>query len=106
MDQENRASRSLARLAASDPDLLPPELHASASPLKFAPVLFVGEREPIGKGVLRALDTTVTRILGKVPRRLAGFLSADRASEPLSVIGAIEAVTQELSSREKPRACL
>jgi len=92
---------ALSRLAASEPDLLPPQLHSSVSPMRLEPVLFLGEREPIGRGVIRALAATVTRAFGNIPRKLAGVLSSNHSAEPLAVMAAIAAVADALSSAGK-----
>ncbi|MGO7532764.1 hypothetical protein [Rhizobium leguminosarum] len=94
---------ALSRLAAAEPDLLPSQLHGSVSPIRLEPVLFVGEREPIGKGVLRALTATAARAFGSVPRKLAGLLSTEGAVEPLAVLDAIAAVSDALQSAGKAR---
>lgn len=94
---------ALARLAAAEPDLLPEPLHGSVSPSRLEPVLFVGEREPIGKGVLRAVVATATRAFGKVPRALATLLAQDGASEPRRVLEVLGVLSQALSDAGKAR---
>lgn len=92
---------ALARLAASEPALLPAELHALAADQRLEPVLFVGEREPIGRGVLRALAATLRRVFGNVPKKLAEFVSAEGSAEPLAVVAAVAAVSDALRSAGK-----
>ncbi len=62
---------AFARFAAHQLDALPAALKADLAPVRLEPVLVVGEREPIGRSVIRALKQTVARLSPRLPRALA-----------------------------------
>ncbi|MGO8661546.1 hypothetical protein ACC805_12300 [Rhizobium ruizarguesonis] len=87
---------ALARLAASEPEFLPSALREHASPMRLEPVLVVGEREPIGKGILRALSATLSRRLKRIPQSLNSVLKGADRPEPMVVVDALAEATKVL----------
>lgn len=84
---------AFARLAAGDAGMLPEALHGLAAGERLEPVLVVGEREPIGISLMRALRATADRCLSRVPKSLKsgldqrGTLSPQEAVEALKALG-------------------
>jgi hypothetical protein len=89
---------ALARLAAGQTFALPAVLQPLAPQVRLEPVIVVGEREPIGRSVLRALRTTLQRCLKRVPRRLETLLVNTADVEPTSVMVALDATANALRS--------
>ncbi len=85
---------TLARLARQEEASLPEALHEFRSPAPLEPVLVVGEREPVGKSLMRALRTTAARCYPELPKALAAALNA--APEPRQVIAAVEVLRATL----------
>ena len=96
---------ALARLASGQQALLPADLHDLHSAERLEPVLVVGEREPVGKSVLRSLNKTAERCFRRVPSPLRAALDVE--PEPRMVIAAVEALRSALvSSRSAAGLCI
>lgn len=80
---------AFARYAAKGVKSLPATLANDAAPVRLAPVLVVGEREPIGQSLLRALRQTVARLPAKAPRALVKRLNE---ADPVQVAGLVDLV--------------
>ena len=89
---------AFARYAAGELDAIPAPLRLDAPRVSLAPVLVVGEREPIGQSVLTALKTTVVRDFGKGGRALLRKLDLVDPSNGREVIGLVEAVATAVKS--------
>ncbi len=81
---------ALARLGLGERDQLPEALRTCCATQRFEPVLVVGEREPVGKSVLRGLRATATRCFETLPRALEAALEAE--PQPPQVMAAVEAL--------------
>lgn len=90
---------ALARLGQRDEGLLPTELKDFSSPVRLEPVLVVGEREPVGTSVMRALRTTAERCFSRIPKSLAAALAA--SAEPRNVMAALEALKATLIADQR-----
>ncbi|HEX8554588.1 MAG TPA: hypothetical protein VF695_07770, partial [Sphingomonas sp.] len=87
----------LSRLAAGSVVALPKGLGELSSDVRLEPVLVVGDREPIGRSVLRGLrNVAVARKLGAGGKALPRLLRDLDSPTPSDVIHAIEAVTDAL----------
>lgn len=82
---------AFARYATGAREALPIELGQSSSPVRLEPVLVVGEREPVGRSLLRALRKTLSR-LGQSPRR--DVVKALAKAEDLDVPSLLAAVSR------------
>ncbi|HEX8412558.1 MAG TPA: hypothetical protein VF637_01545, partial [Sphingomicrobium sp.] len=85
---------ALARLGQGEEVLLPGALQEFVSPVRLEPVLVVGEREPVGESVLRALRATAERCYTRIPKPLAVALAAP--AEPRNVMTAFDALQRSL----------
>lgn len=81
---------ALVRLGLAEKKLLPVELQDFRATQRLEPVLVVGEREPVGQSVLRALRATAARCFTRIPRTLNTALNV--APEPPLVVAALEAL--------------
>lgn len=95
---------ALARLGLADKKLLPPDLQGYSATQRLEPVLVVGEREPVGQSVLRALRASAERCFARIPRVLANAL--DTAPEPQCVIAALDALRAALVAQGKAAGVL
>ncbi len=87
----------LSRLAAGTTTALPGDLGDLPSDVRLEPVLVVGDREPIGRSVLRGLRTVVSgRKSGPGTKALQRLLQDVDAPTSGAVMDAIEAVTAVL----------
>jgi hypothetical protein len=80
---------AFARFAAGAMDALPRELAEITSQARLELVLVVGEREPVGRSLLRALRQTVGRLPQPAPRSVVKRLAA---ADALGVEDLLEAV--------------
>lgn len=80
---------AFARYAARATDMLPAALRGRNAPVRLEPVLVVGEREPIGLSLVRALRQLVARNARKLPKALTKQL---HASETLGATALLELV--------------
>lgn len=83
---------AFARYAANEGERLPATLVGDTAPVRLVPVLVVGEREPIGQSLVRALRQTLARVSAKAPRTLAKRLTevgAAHVAELLDLVGAV-----------------
>ena len=95
---------ALVRLGLADNTLLPRELQDCRSADRLEPVLVVGEREPVGESVLRALRSTARRCFPRLPRALDAALTV--APEPLGVVAALDALCTALVADGKAAGLL
>jgi hypothetical protein len=95
---------AFARLGLADKKLLPQELQPYRAKRRLEPVLVVGEREPIGKSVLRALHVTAKRCFARIPRALNSSLNV--APEPPLIVAAVEALRSALVAEGKAAGLL
>lgn len=90
---------ALSRVAAGDLAALPEGLSDLSSEVRLEPVLVVGEREPIGRSVLRGLRSVAdARKLAPKGSALLRLLRDAEAPQPSDVIDAIDAMSSALSS--------
>lgn len=83
---------AFARLAAGQKTALPNSLAQTPAEVRLEPVLVVGEREPIGRSLLRALRQTLARQTQTPPRRLAKLLAAAEDLQVPDLIAAVAGV--------------
>ena len=83
---------AFARYAARQLEALPTALREPTAPVRLEPVLVVGEREPIGQSVIRALEHTVARLGPRMPRGLAKAFAAAEAMDVASLLALVAAV--------------
>lgn len=95
---------ALIRLGLAERRSLPAELKDFRSTQRFEPVLVVGEREPVGRSVLRGLRATALRCFKHVPRALKAALDVD--PDPPYVVAALEALRAALIADGKPAGLL
>jgi hypothetical protein len=95
---------ALARLGLADKKPVPQELQDYSATRRLEPVLVVGEREPVGQSVLRALRATAKRCFSRIPRALDTALSA--APEPPHVVTALNALRTALIADGKAAGLL
>lgn len=95
---------ALARLGVADKKLLPHELRGFCAPQRLEPVLVVGEREPVGESVLRALRACAERCFARLPRALGSALNV--APEPQRVVMALDALRSALIAHGKAAGIL
>ncbi len=90
---------AFSRLAAGDQGALPAELADLRSDVRLEPILVVGEREPIGRSVLRSLRS-VAKVRKLLPKgsALQQMLRDVEAPQPADVIEAIDAMSAALTS--------
>ncbi|OBQ86432.1 hypothetical protein [Mesorhizobium sp. WSM3873] len=95
---------ALARLGLAEKKLLPQELQDYSATRRLEPVLVVGEREPVGQSVLRALRTTAKRRFARIPRALDTALNV--TPEPPHVVAALDALRAALIADGKAAGLL
>jgi hypothetical protein len=95
---------ALARLGLAEKLLLPQELQDYRAARRLEPVLVVGEREPVGQSVLRALRATAKRCFARIPRALNTALNV--APEPPLVVAALNALRAALIAAHKAAGLL
>lgn len=84
---------AFARYAAGALDALPAELGTvGLAPVRLEPVLVVGEREPIGRSLLRALRKTLARLDRTPPRDMVKRLGAAAEEDVSSLLAAVAGV--------------
>jgi len=93
---------AIARLAAGDAASIPADLGDLSPDVSLEPVLVVGEREAIGRGILRALRTLAEKhgraLKGEA---LAALLRDSENPAPSEVIGALQATGDALRAAGK-----
>ena len=85
---------AFARYAAGALESLPPALPAPAAETRLEPVLVVGEREPVGRSLLRALHQTLARLGRPVPKGAAQSLARADSLSTAVVMEALNAVSR------------
>jgi hypothetical protein len=95
---------ALARLGLADDKSLPAGLLDFTAHQRLEPVLVVGEREPVGQSVLRALHATAVRCFRRIPRALN--VALDVAPEPPLVLAAVETLRATLIADGKASGLL
>jgi hypothetical protein len=83
---------AFARFAARQVEALPPSLTADAAPVRLEPVLVLGEREPIGRSMIRALRQTIARLAPSMPRALGRKFGAAEALDVPALLDLVTAV--------------
>lgn len=83
---------AFARYAARATEMLPEALAGGTAPVRLEPVLVVGEREPIGLSVVRALRQTIARLATNMPGALARKFGAVDASDTSSLVELVASV--------------
>ncbi len=87
---------AFARLAAGDTSLLPESLSDLPIGERLEPVLVVGEREPIGESLMRAIRATADRCFSRVPKNLKICLDQHGAPSPQGAIDALKTLNVAL----------
>ena len=99
MGRESQVSPSLMRGSLpANLILLPKPSCTLAAADRLEPVLVVGEREPIGVSLLRALHATADRCFSRVSKKLKSRLEQTGAPTPQEAIDALKAVSDALRS--------
>lgn len=83
---------AFARFAAGVVDDLPPALARTSRQTRLEPILVVGEREPIGRSLLRAIRQTLSRQDRAAPKALSKQLSETDELQSHAVLAALAAV--------------
>lgn len=97
---------AFARFAAGDMAALPAPLQVFTSQVRLEPVLAVGEREPVGRSLLRALRQTLKRLGQPPPRPLLKTLSAAEGLETVALLAAVEQVGEWVRTCRKASGLL
>lgn len=84
---------AFARFAAGVGDALPPALAQTPRHTRLEPILVVGEREPIGRSLLRAIRQTVDRQAKTPPKALIKRLSETDELQSHGVLEALGALS-------------
>ncbi|WGM45836.1 hypothetical protein KOAAANKH_00700 [Brevundimonas sp. NIBR10] len=93
---------AFAKYAAGQLEALPVSFAKAPSAVRLEPVLVLGEREPLARGLLRAVEATLTRLKMKPSRRLRAAIEAIGEDGSTAIVEAIEAFGDQL--RDQSRA--